>query len=127
MPPITADTCGQNTGAVSVTTTGGSGQIFYQWSPGGAQSSSISGLSAGSYSVQITDITGCDTTIAYTVPSVNPSITLSTSVTDESTGCDGSASVTVTSGNGPFTYRWNDPNQHEQPIRPVIYAQEATR
>ena len=108
---ITADTCGQNTGAVSVTTTGGSGQIFYQWSPSGAQSSSISGLSAGSYSVQITDITGCDTTIAYTVPSVNPSITLSTSVTDESTGCDGSASVTVTSGNGPFTYQWNDPNQ----------------
>ena len=108
---ITADTCGQNTGAVSVTTTGGSGQISYQWSPSGAQSSSISGLSAGSYSVQITDITGCDTTITYTVPSVNPSITLSTSVTDESTGCDGSASVTVTSGNGPFTYQWNDPNQ----------------
>ncbi|MGB1119858.1 MAG: choice-of-anchor J domain-containing protein [Chitinophagales bacterium] len=108
---ITADTCGQNTGAVSITTTGGSGQISYQWSPSGAQSSSISGLSAGSYSVQITDITGCDTTIAYTVPSVNPSITLSTSVTDESTGCDGSASVTITSGNGPFTYQWNDPNQ----------------
>ncbi|HAB89138.1 MAG TPA: hypothetical protein DCF84_01290, partial [Bacteroidetes bacterium] len=108
---ITADTCGQNTGAVSLTTGGGSGQLFYQWSPGGAQTSSINGLSAGNYSVQITDITGCDTTIAYSVTSVNPSISLSTSVTDESTGCDGSASVTVTSGNGPFTYQWNDQNQ----------------
>jgi len=108
---ITADTCGQNTGAIAVTTNGGSGQIFYQWSPGGEQTSSIAGLSAGNYSVQITDITGCDTTIGYSVPSVNPSLSLSTSSVDETSGCDGSATVTVTGGNGPFTYQWNDPNQ----------------
>jgi hypothetical protein len=107
---ITADTCGQNTGAISLTTSGGSGQIFYQWSPGGAQTSSISGLSAGNYSVQITDITGCDTTVTYVVSSVNPSFSLSTSSTDESCGCDGSASVTV-NGNGSFTYLWDDVNQ----------------
>ena len=106
---ITGDTCGQNTGAISVTTTGGSGQIFYQWSPGGAQSSSINGLSAGSYSVQITDITGCDTTVTYVVSSVNPSFSLSPSSTDESCGCDGAPSVTV-NGNGPFTYQWDDLN-----------------
>ena len=108
---ITADTCGQNTGGISLTTGGGSGQIFYQWSPGGAQTSSINGLSAGNYSVQITDITGCDTAIVYTVPSVNPSLSLSTSSVDETSGCDGSATVTVTGGNGPFTYQWDDPNQ----------------
>ena len=108
---ITADTCGQNTGAISLTTTGGSGQIFYQWSPGGAQTSSITGLAAGNYSVQITDITGCDTTVGYSVPSVNPSISLSTSSVDETSGCDGSATVTVTGGNGPYTYQWNDQNQ----------------
>jgi hypothetical protein len=107
---ITGDTCGQNTGAIALTTTGGSGQIFYQWSPGGAQTSSITGLSAGNYSVQITDITGCDTTVNYVVSSVNPSFSLSTSSTDESCGCDGSASVTV-NGNGSFTYQWNDVNQ----------------
>ena len=108
---IIGDTCGQNTGSISLTTTGGSGQIFYQWSPGGEQTSSINGLSAGNYSVRITDITGCDTTIGYSVPSENPSISLSTSAIDETVGCDGSASVTVTSGNGPFTYQWSDPNQ----------------
>ena len=64
---ITGDTCGQNTGAI-LTTAGGSGQIFYQWSPGGQQTSSITGLSAGNYSVQITDITGCDTTISMLYP-----------------------------------------------------------
>ncbi|HCE86007.1 MAG TPA: hypothetical protein DEO99_07610 [Bacteroidetes bacterium] len=108
---ITADTCGQNTGGISLTTSGGSGQLFYQWSPGGAQTSSITGLAAGNYSVQITDITGCDTTVGYSVPSVNPSISLSTSSVDETSGCDGSATVTVTGGNSPYTYQWNDQNQ----------------
>ena len=107
---IIGDTCGQNTGSISLTTTGGSGQIFYQWSPGGEQTSSINGLSAGNYSVRITDITGCDTTIGYSVPSENPSFSLSTSSIAESCGCDGSSSVTV-NGNGSFTYQWNDPNQ----------------
>ena len=106
---ITGDTCGQNTGAISVTTTGGSGQIFYQWSPGGGavEAQSMDYLQE-SYSVQITDITGCDTTVTYVVSSVNPSFSLSTSSTDESCGCDGSASVTV-NGNGPF-YQWDDLN-----------------
>ena len=107
---IIGDTCGQNTGSISLTTTGGSGQIFYQWSPGGEQTSSINGLSAGNYSVRITDITGCDTTIGYSVPSENPSFSLSTSSIAESCGCDGSSSATV-NGNGSFTYQWNDPNQ----------------
>ena len=107
---ITPDTCGQNTGAIAVTTAGGSGQIFFQWSPGGFQTSTITGLSAGSYSVQITDITGCDTTISYSVPSVNPAFTLSTSSTEEACGCDGTASVSV-NGNGSFTYQWDDVNQ----------------
>ena len=107
---IIGDTCGQNTGSISLTTTGGSGQIFYQWSPGGEQTSSINGLSVGNYSVRITDITGCDTTIGYSVPSENPSFSLSTSSIAESCGCDGSSSVTV-NGNGSFTYQWNDPNQ----------------
>ena len=69
---ITPDTCGQNTGAIAVTTTGGSGQIFFNGVTRGFQTSTIMDF-LGSYSVQITDITGCDTTISYSVPSVNPS------------------------------------------------------
>ncbi|GLR16669.1 T9SS type A sorting domain-containing protein [Portibacter lacus] len=50
---------GESNGAVSVSATGGTLPYTYKWAPGGATSSSISNLSAGTYTVTVTDKNGC--------------------------------------------------------------------
>lgn len=49
---------GANDGSVSVTATGSSGYV-YDWGSSFANVASLSGLSAGTYSVSVTDINGC--------------------------------------------------------------------
>ena len=52
---------GDNSGSISSTTTGGVGQLIYTWS-NGQTVTSISNLSAGTYSLNITDGLGCSAT-----------------------------------------------------------------
>tara|TARA_B100000963_G_scaffold96486_4_gene83312 strand:- start:4870 stop:8685 length:3816 start_codon:yes stop_codon:yes gene_type:complete len=52
---------GDNSGSISSTTTGGVGQLIYTWS-NGQTVNSISNLSAGTYSLNITDGLGCSAT-----------------------------------------------------------------
>ncbi|HFB99729.1 MAG TPA: hypothetical protein ENJ53_02880, partial [Phaeodactylibacter sp.] len=104
------ETCfGDADGSASITTSGGTGQKTYSWSTG-ATTSSISNLPAGNYGVTATDENGCTSVTTVTVSLTNPQITLAgtaTAVTCNG-GNDGTASVTVNSGNGPFTYLWSD-------------------
>lgn len=103
---------GQNTGAIDITVTGGVMPYSYLWNTG-STTEDVMGLTAGSYSVVITDQVGCQTTlnnIVITAPSplvVTPSI-------DTPIGCYGQAtgqiSLNVTGGVGPYVYTWNLPN-----------------
>ncbi|MAW30982.1 MAG: hypothetical protein CMD15_03665 [Flavobacteriales bacterium] len=52
---------GDNSGSISSTTTGGVGQLIYTWS-NGQTATSISNLSAGTYSLNIIDGLGCSAT-----------------------------------------------------------------
>jgi gliding motility-associated-like protein len=57
------DKCnGDKTGTATVTATGGTPAYTYAWSPGGQTTSSITGLSTGSYTVLVTDSKGCQST-----------------------------------------------------------------
>jgi len=64
---VSCNTCSD--GTVSVTATGGSPSYGYLWS-NGANSSSNSGLSGGSYTVTVTDQNGCSAICCYTI--LNP-------------------------------------------------------
>lgn len=55
------ETCASNDGNVSVSVSGGAQPYSYSWSNGGT-SSSIGNLAAGSYTITITDGTGCTAT-----------------------------------------------------------------
>jgi len=74
-------TCpGFSDGAATVNTAGGSGPYNYMWMPGMMAGATESTLSAGNYSIQVSDATGC---VAYTSVSIgtahsNPVITFST-------------------------------------------------
>ncbi|MBK7944300.1 MAG: SprB repeat-containing protein [Flavobacteriales bacterium] len=64
-------TCeGQPSGAVDVTASGGTGTLSFQWSgPNGfgASTEDISGASAGTYQLVISDANGCSLTAQHTV------------------------------------------------------------
>lgn len=51
---------GANDGSVSVAVTGGSGNLSYLWTPGNATTATVNNLSAGLYTVVVSDLTtGC--------------------------------------------------------------------
>ena len=111
-PSVTSATCGQLNGAISIAPAGGTAPYTYKWTgPNGytATTQNISGLAAGSYSVEITDAAGCKMTLpAISVSSANPTFSLSNVVTNVlcNGGSTGAIVLTVTGGNGNFAYAW---------------------
>lgn len=102
-------TCnGGNDGSASVTVTGGASPYTYNWLPSGGTGSSATGLTAGTYTVTITDANSCQTTKTFTIaqPDVLTAAASQTNVTCNGNS-DGSASVTLTGGTSPYTYNWS--------------------
>ncbi|MFT3884698.1 MAG: SprB repeat-containing protein [Flavobacteriales bacterium] len=90
--------------------TGGTGTYNYNWQPApgsGQGTATASGLCPGAYSLTISDVNGCDTTVQFQItapPSILPN---ATHVNATCSGrCDGRASVAPTGATGPFTYLW---------------------
>jgi trimeric autotransporter adhesin len=77
----------------------------YLWSPGGATTNTVNGLSAGIYTVQVTDALGCVAkgTIDITQPAA---IVVTTSNYSVCLGEQVTLSATASDGNAPYTYQW---------------------
>ncbi|MES2139781.1 MAG: PKD domain-containing protein [Bacteroidota bacterium] len=101
--------CSLPNGQASVIAAGGSGMYTYQWSPSGGINPIATALLAGTYTVTVTDIPfGCIAIADLTVnDNASPVATVSsiTNITCN-TGSNGTATLSVTSGNGPFTFSW---------------------
>ncbi len=98
---------GGNNGAATASASGGTGSYTYLWSPSGVNTDTISGLTAGNYSVSITDESGCVTSIAVTI--IEPPV-LGVSTTIISSTCNyanGGASAIVNGGTPPYNYQWS--------------------
>jgi gliding motility-associated-like protein len=108
-PEITLIKCnGDNNGAINIAVSGGSGSYQFLWS-GGSTSSSLSALSAGSYSVEVTDVgSGCKDTAIYVFST--PGI-MNAEITTQPDRCNaGEGSITVVNVDGgtpPFTFVWS--------------------
>ncbi|MBI3509571.1 MAG: T9SS type B sorting domain-containing protein [Bacteroidetes bacterium] len=101
-------TCfGSNNGSITANPTGGTGPYTYLWHPGNQITQTITGQTAGTYTVDITDATGC--TLTQTITLVQPpGMTFTTANTATScTACNGTATVNVSGGNPGYTYSWN--------------------
>ncbi|MBL7818728.1 MAG: gliding motility-associated C-terminal domain-containing protein [Saprospiraceae bacterium] len=101
--------CNAANGSATITSvTGGTAPYTYQWS-NGATTSSISNLSAGIYTVTVTDATGCSS-VATAAINTNSNLVLTTASTPSVCGAaTGTASVTsVTGGVAPYSYRWHN-------------------
>jgi gliding motility-associated-like protein len=112
-PPVTASTnttpanCGTNTGTATATGGGGTGTVTYSWSPGGATTSTINSLGAGTYIVIVTDANNCTATSAALVNSTGGVTATIQSHIDATCVTPGSAVVSTAGGTAPFVYSWS--------------------
>jgi|GEM_PF-190480 len=106
----TPESCNPGTdGTISTAASGGTAPYTYLWTPGGATTPGLSGLTAGDYTVTLTDQNGCSVVETINVGSIAP-FTVSSNVVDASCNglADGSISVTVTGNVGTLVYNWSD-------------------
>lgn len=99
---------GGNNGSTDVTVSGGTSPYTYLWS-NGALTKNISGLSAGTYSLTVTDANLCTT--AATVSISEPLAGLTANITKTDVSCfgsvTGSADLTVSGGTPEYSFIWS--------------------
>ena len=125
-PSITDVSCkGGSTGAVNLTVSGGTMNYTYSWSgPSSytATTEDITSLSAGTYSVTVTDANTCtasNTSIAVSEPSAALSVTATgTDVTCKGLN-NGSITATVSGGNTTFSYSWSGPSSYNATTKDI--------
>jgi len=100
---------GESDGSALSRASGGTFPYTYSWSGGGGTNFSAANLSAGTYTVTITDANGCTSTAEAIINQPAP-ISVITDSTIDHGGCTGSASVIVSGGVSPYTYFWSNGN-----------------
>ncbi len=105
---------GNNNGSVDITVTGGvaSSGYSYSWSDGFgfmATTEDISSITAGTYTLIVTDDNNCSLTEDYIVnePDLVTGITIPTDITCNGLA-DGSINLTPSGGDGNYSYLWDD-------------------
>ncbi|MBW4362247.1 SprB repeat-containing protein, partial [Flavobacterium sp. NAS39] len=100
------------TGSATASATGGTAGYTYSWNTTPVQNTAIaSGLTAGNYTVTVTDSKGCTDTEQITI--AEPQDVLSCSVIQDKAVTanglsDGQATVTPLGGNAGYTYLWDN-------------------
>jgi hypothetical protein len=99
---------GESTGSIIVTPVNGVAPYTYSWSTG-ETGNALYDLGPGSYTLTITDATGCSRMVTYTLTSPPP-INATASVQNSTCGADGTATIdlSVTGGAQPYTYTWSN-------------------
>ncbi len=108
-PIVTNENCANGQGAINISISGGANPILYQWS-NGATTQDLTGLSAGSYTVTVTDNNGCSTNGTYSVLDNGSGLMVgNATVTDEFCGSGtGSIAISVSGGTAPYNYTWSN-------------------
>ncbi len=101
---------GGKTGVATAGVLGGTPAYKYSWAPSGGTGASAANLSAGTYSVTVTDKNGCILTTSVTVTQPASAITATVTTTPEScnAGSNGTATATASGGTPSYIYKWNN-------------------
>jgi len=94
---------GNYNGTATGLVTGGIAPYTYFWTPGSDTTSTVSGLGAGTYTLQTTDALGCSATSSVTI--LTPPRLILTAHAIDSTA----AAVIASGGIPPYTYHWYPP------------------
>jgi hypothetical protein len=102
---------GGSNGATTITASGGTGSLSYNWTPGnptGDGTLSISGITAQTWTCTITDANSCTKTQTVTI--TQPTA-IASSVTTNNAACsgipNGSATIAASGGSSGYTYSWS--------------------
>ncbi len=116
LPPLCQ---GQGNGAVNLSVTGGTAPYSFVWTgPNGynATTEDLANVGTGTYTVQVTDATGCTRVQSFNVNTpaalainVVPSILPYGQNIACSGGQNGTLDLTVSGGSAPYTYGWSGP------------------
>nr|MVO11100.1 hypothetical protein [Flavobacterium profundi] len=107
---------GANGAAAVNTATGGAGGYTYNWTPGnptGDGTTSVTGLTAGTWTCTVTDANGCTASQNFTI--TQPTALALTPSSQTNVACNGGANGaaavnTATGGAGGYTYNWTPGN-----------------
>lgn len=115
-PPFTQSaaqtdlTCfGANDGAINLIVSGGTLPYTFDWNSGMYTTEDLSGLTAGTYSVVLTDANGC--TLSTTMTVLQPSQITENGIVSDASSCtssDGMIDLTTIGGTGTFTFAWSN-------------------
>ena len=119
---ITSPTCSSsNDGRIDITALGGTTPYAYSWDIP-ALFEDIDNLSAGTYTLTLTDFNGCELIKVYELSAPDPILASIESLTHMScTGvADGAIQVEVSGGTPPYQYEW--PNGSTSPLSANLAA-----
>jgi len=105
---ITDVSCyGESDGEIDITMTGGTAPYTYAWEHG-PTTEDVSGLSGGSYSVNVTDANGCEVDSTFTVAEPT-AIQIDKVITNVSChgGNNGAIDITPSGGTPAYTFSWS--------------------
>lgn len=97
-------------GSIDFTPSGGNGTYSFNWSNGGT-TEDISGLTAGTYTVTVTDGNGCSSNTFSAVVS-EPAVALTSTISGEDATCfgvsDGNIDLSPSGGTSPYSFVWSN-------------------
>ena len=119
-------TCNLCNGDASVQASGGTGSFNFNWfGIGNTPNNPInSGLCPGNFQVEVSDANGCTNTITGLI--IDEGMPVIDQISFTSPLCNGlnngTASVLVSGGVGPYNYLWDDPAQQQVPTAVALSA-----
>jgi gliding motility-associated-like protein len=104
---------GDNSGAITLTVTGGTAPYTFAWS-NSTSTKDVNGLSAGNYTVTVRDANNCSAVQSFTVAQPTQPLNSKSFKTDVTCfdAKNGSARVNISGGTPPYQYRWNIGNNN---------------
>lgn len=119
---------GSNSGAIDLTISGGTAPVTYQWS-NGTSVQDLNGVTAGLYSVLVSDAAGCTSAASFQVNSPSAISVTGNAIPPSCAGEDNAiAYALVSGGTGPYSYNWSSGSLAgpgpSSILRPAIASQQ---
>ena len=99
---------GNNSGSATLNVTGGTAPYTYLWSPSGGTNSSASGLSAGTYTVYVTDNKGNSNNALVSITQPMPLGSMVATINSNCLIPTGTIKDSAYGGTSPYTYLWTN-------------------
>jgi gliding motility-associated-like protein len=100
---------GEATGSAIANITGGTGAYTYKWSGSALNAPSISGLSKGDYTLEVTDENDCLLPLTFSIgePPLLVLDSIRSTLVSCPNGTDGTLEAFVSGGTAPYSYEWD--------------------